>query len=187
MKASDTGSSHDRFMDPVRGDEVAKVDGAVAVGEDLAFQERWWTFEKIVWSFFLLVLLADVLGVFGAGWFAHTEIADAGSGMHVQYDRVARTGTPNMLAIQFGTDAAVDGKVQLIVSDSIVKALGAQRVIPQPESSTITAGGMLYNFPSGTPPGEVDFELQPAAPGIYSLTLQVRGHAAVSRRVVVLP
>ncbi len=187
MTAASAASNNNRFMDPVSGDEVPKIDGAIAVGEDLAFQERWWTFEEIIWSFFLLILLADVLGVFGAGWLAHAVIAEQGIGIRVRYDRVARTGTPNTLAVQFGNDAASDSKVQLIVSDSIVRGLGAQRVIPQPDKSAITAGGMIYTFPAGNPPGEVDFELQPGTPGIYHFTLQVPGHPAVSRRVVVLP
>ncbi len=107
--------------------------------------------------------------------------------MRVRYERVARTGTLHSIAVRFGSDAARQGKVQLTVSDSIVKGLGAQRVIPQPEISAIAAGGMIYTFPVAIPPGEVDFELQPPAPGIYSFTLQVHGHPPVSRRVLVLP
>ena len=175
------------FMDPVQGDEVPTIDDAIAVGEDLQFQERWWTFERVIWSVFALILLADVLGVFGAGWLARARIADPASGMQVRYDRVARTGTPNTLAVQFGPDAAVAGKVQLVVSDSVVKGLGAQRISPQPQTSAIAAGGMIYTFPAGNPPGSVEFELAPGAPGIYHFTLQVPGHAAISPRVVVLP
>jgi hypothetical protein len=166
---------------------VPMVDGAIAVGEDLAFQERWWTFETAVWFFFILLLAADVLGVFGAGWLAHAQITDVGAGIRVRYDRVVRTGTPSAMAVHFGDDAASGGKVRLTVSNSVVKSLGAQRVIPQPETSAIVAGGMMYTFPVGGSPGEVDFELQPAQPGIYRFTLQVPGHTAVSRRVVVLP
>jgi hypothetical protein len=175
------------LLDPVHGDEVPKVDDAIAVGEDLAFQERWWTFERVVWSFFGLVLLADVLGVFGAGWLAHVQVNDPSTAMHLHYDRVTRTGTPNSLAIQFAPDAAANGAVTLMVSDTVTKSLGAQRVIPQPQTSAISAGNMIYTFPAGKVPGEVDFELQPAAPGIYHFTLQVPGHTPLTRRVVVVP
>ena len=60
----------EKLLDPLKGDEVPKVDNAVAVGEDLEFQERWWTFERVIWSFFALILLADMLGAFGRGWLA---------------------------------------------------------------------------------------------------------------------
>ena len=177
----------EQLVDPISSEDVPRVDGAIAVGEDLAFQERWWSFERIAWTFFALVLLADVLGVFGAGWFAHTKLQQPRSGMLIKYDRVLRTGTPSSIAIQFGQDAVHDGKVQLSVSDSVVKALGAQRVIPQPETSAIIAGGMLYTFPAGVAPGEVDFELQPSAPTIQHFRLQVVGRPAVEARVLVMP
>jgi hypothetical protein len=180
-------AEHTQLLDPVSGEEVPKIDDAIAVGEDLAFQEHWWTFERIVWSFFLLILIADVLGVFGAGWFAHVKVDDPTTAMHVRYDRVTRTGTPNSVAIKFSPEAAANGTVKLIVSDSVVKSLGAQRVIPQPQTSAISAGNMIYTFPAGDIPGEVDFELQPAAPGVYPFTLQVPGHTAITRRVVVVP
>jgi hypothetical protein len=175
------------LLDPVRETDVPKVDNAIAVGEDLKFQERWWTLERIVWSFFVLILIADVLGVFGEGWLAKTQINQPGSGMFVKYDRVQRTGTPSKVAIQFGPDAVVDGKVRLFASDSIVKDLGAQRVIPQPETSAVAQNGLIYTFPSGNPPGEVDFELQPGFPGVRTFRLQVIGKPAISARVVVMP
>jgi hypothetical protein len=187
LSASTNARNNSHLLDPVNGDEVPKVDDAIAVGEDLAFQERWWTFERLVWFGFCAILLADVLGVFGAGWLAHARVEEPGLGMDVRYDRVARTGTPTTLAIQFGTDAAATGNVVLIASDSVVKGLGAQRVIPQPAATSIAAGSMTYTFPAGNPPGEVDFELQPGTPGIYQFTLQVQGHPSVTRRVVVMP
>jgi hypothetical protein len=107
--------------------------------------------------------------------------------MRVTYDHVVRSGTPCNLAVQFGADAAQGNSVQLVVSDSVVKSLGARRVIPQPDTSQIAAGRMMYTFPSANPPGEVDFELQPGAPGLYRFSLQVPGHPAVTRRVLVLP
>ncbi|SEB57673.1 hypothetical protein [Terriglobus roseus] len=176
-----------KLLDPVNGSEVPKVDNAIAVGEDLGFQERWWTFERIVWSFFVLVLIADVLGLFGAGWLAHAQVNDPATAMRVHYDRVARTGTPNSLAIHFAPDAVSGGVVKLIVSDSVIRKLGAQRVIPQPQTSAISAGTMVYTFPAGDVPGEVDFELEPGAPGIFHFTVRVPGHTSVTRRVVVVP
>lgn len=180
-------TDNSKLLDPVNGNEVPKVDDAIAVGEDLAFQERWWTFERITWSFFLAVLIADILGVFGAGWMSHVQVDDPATAMLLRYDRVVRTGTPNSMSIHFKPDAASDNKVSLIVSNTVIRKLGAQRIVPQPETSAIADGHMIYTFPAGNPPGEVDFELQPSSPGLYDFSLQVPGHAAVSRRVVVVP
>jgi hypothetical protein len=40
------------FEKPVT-DPVAKINKELAVGEDLAFQRRWWRFEGVVWAIFV--------------------------------------------------------------------------------------------------------------------------------------
>lgn len=176
------------FTQQVTGGEVPMVDDAVAVGEDLKFQERWWKFERITWSIFIVILLADVLGAFGGGPLAKAKIDEPGTGMNVTYERVERTGTPSMMSVQFGPDAVRDGKVTLFVSDTVVKGLGAQRVIPQPETSSLTGDGVTYTFPaSATAPGQVRFELSPSGPGVFRYRLQIPGKTGVMRSVVVMP
>jgi hypothetical protein len=180
-------TSNEHILDPVLDEDVPKVDDAVAVGEDLEFQERWWTFERVIWIFFTLILIADALGVFGAGWLAHRKVTPSNSGMSIYYDRVLRVGTPTMLGIQFGPDAIKDTEVTLDVSASVTKELGAQRVIPQPLTSVIQSGHVTYTFPASNRPGEVQFELQPGSPGYRSFKLQVPGHNPVEEHVLVLP
>lgn len=85
------------FSAPI-GDSVPKV-GDVAVGEDLNFQRKWWVFERLVWVFFLLILVADFLGVFGRGWAAKAEMSNAGHTLTVDYERVMRGGTPSTMTL----------------------------------------------------------------------------------------
>jgi hypothetical protein len=178
----------ERLIDPVNDEQVPRVDNAVSVGEDLKFQERWWRFERVVWWFFLLVLVADALGVFGRGWLAKAEDHRPGSGIDVFYERVERAETSSVLRVSFRPDAVVNGKAQLFISDSVVKKLGAQRIAPQPESSVIGNGGITYTFPvNAANPGDVEIGMQPEAPGIAHFTVQVPGREAVSERVVVMP
>lgn len=178
----------EKLIDPVNDDAVPQVDNAVSVGEDLKFQERWWRFERVAWLFFLLVLAADALGLFGRGWLAKAEDHRAGSGIDVFYERVARAETPTVLRVSFRPDAVVNGKAQLFVSESVVKKLGAQRIAPQPESSVLGNGGITYTFPSdATHPGDVQIGMEPEAPGVAHFTVQVPGREAVTERVVVMP
>ncbi len=176
-----------KLLDPVNGDEVPKVDNAIAVGEDLTFQERWWTFERIIWSIFLLIILADVLGAFGRGWLAKAELHGAGTGMDVKYERVARAMTPSVMTINFQPTAVHDGKVELFVSDSLIQQLGTQRVVPQPERSTIGQGGITYTFAASAPPAQIQFEMQPSFPGVHGFQLQVPGMERTGARVTVVP
>lgn len=178
----------ERLVDPVNDDQVPRVDNAVSVGEDLRFQERWWRFERVVWIFFLLVLVADALGVFGRGWLAKAQDHRTGSGFDLFYERVERAETSSILRVNFRPDAVVNGKAQLFVSDSVVKKLGAQRIAPEPESSVIGNGGITYTFPvDAAKPGDVQIDMQPQAPGIAHFTVQVPGREPVTERVVVMP
>jgi uncharacterized membrane protein YcaP (DUF421 family) len=77
--------------------------------------------------------------------------------------------------------------VQLWTSDSLVKPLGTHRVIPQPASSVLGGGGMLYTFPASTVPLTVEFQMQPAAIGSSELKLQMPGRATVRLHIFVMP
>ena len=172
---------------PVNDGSVPKVDNAVAVGEDLTFQQRWWTFERVIWSVFLLILMADVLGVFGRGWLSKAEIHEADTGIDVWYERVERANTPSILSIDFQLGAIENGKVNIFVSNSIVKELGNQRIAPQPQSSTIGNDGITYVFPATGTPARISFSLEPSFPGVHRFVLRVPGRHAATGKVTVVP
>ncbi len=177
----------DNFLQPTDSISVSKTDNAVNVGEDLAFQERWWKFERIIWGFFLLVIIADALGLFGQGWLAHSKLQQPGSAMEIKYDRIARETTPSQVTVQFAPEAADHDRVQLFVSNSVIDDLGNQRIAPQPLSSAIGNGGVTYTFPYTGAPSSVLLSLEPSKPGIFRFTMAVPGHQPASARVVVLP
>lgn len=168
-------------------DSIEKVNNEVAVGSDLEFQRRWWRFERVIWSLFGLLILADVLGFFGRGPFAKARLRTSDGTMDVQYERIERSATPSILIVQFGPSAIHDGKVRLWASESIVKRLGAQRVIPEPSASTIGDAGILYTFSAGSAPASVQFALQPLAPGSYNLSLRVPGSEQMTMNILVMP
>jgi len=166
-------------------DSVARINDEVAVGEDLDFQRRWWKFENAVWIFFAIVLLCTFAGLLGRGPLATTHRGNAS--LDIQYERIARTGTPNMLEVKFTPQAIRNGRVQLFVSDSIVKQFGAQRVIPAPLETSIGEGGLTYTFPASAPPASVKFALQPDGPGIFHFAVGIPGEPPVEAKVIVLP
>ncbi len=172
------------FQKPV-GDSVSKVNDEIAVGEDLGFQRSWWKFERVVWIFFGLLIVADLAGAFGRGPLADAHLEN--SAMAVKYERIERAESPSMLHIDFNASSIHDGKVQLFVSDSIVNKLGAERVIPAPEVSVVGNGGITYTFPATSTPASVAFALQPDSPGIEHFAVQVPGAAPLQARIVIVP
>jgi hypothetical protein len=169
------------------GDPVPKVDNEVAVGEDLQFQRRWWSFERIVMIVFFAMIALDLLGAFGRGVLARAHAPLSQGAADVKYERVERAGTPSILSIAFHEPAVRDGKVELWVDGALTKDLGTQRIIPQPATSTIDNDGIRYVFPVKSLPAGIQFALQPFHPGIYALHMRVEGRATDTFHIVVMP
>jgi len=167
---------------------VAKVNEEVAVGEDLAFQRAWWRFERIVWAFFVIIIVLDLGGAFGRGPMAQAQVTSANHSLSVHYERIERAGTPSILSVKMDAGAIRDGQATLFVSDSLVSGLGARRIIPEPASTRIGDGGLSYTFPITEPPFSVRFELEPPGAGRFPVEIAAGpGAAAVTAVVWVVP
>jgi hypothetical protein len=174
------------FSTPVK-DSVTKVNNEIEVGENLDFQRKWWRFENVVWVLFTLIIVLDIAGLFGRGPIAKAERHSADGTIDVKYERIERTDSPSILSINFGPSSIQDGKIQLYVSESLVKGLGAQRVVPAPLTSVLGDGGLTYTFPASKLPASVDLALEPSGPGLYDFTVGVAGAAPVHAKVFVVP
>jgi len=159
----------------------------VDIGEDLAFQRRWWRFETGVWIVFAIVIVADLAGVLGRGPLAHTERRATDGSLRVRYDRVQRMGTPTMVTIAPGAAAIHDGTLRLFVDTGLLEGLGVQRVIPEPLRSTLGEGGVTYTFTTTRLPMTVQLELSPQTIGSHTFVVGVPDGARVEGRSFVLP
>jgi hypothetical protein len=175
------------FKTPVE-DSVGKVNNEIAVGEDLEFQRKWWKFEKIVWVVFTIMVILDVIGLFGRGPLAHAKKQTADGSMVLKYDRIARYSSPSNLSVQFGPAAVHDNKIELLMSQDVISELGAQRISPQPTSSVLDGGKMLYTFPA-TPGAAamVQIAFQSSKPGMHHVEFQVPGSEPLHASVFVMP
>ncbi len=168
-------------------DSVAKTGGTVAVGEDLAFQQAWWKFERAVWIVFGLILVADVSGLLGRGPLSKAEAHTANGSLHVKYEKVERANTPSIMTVVPGASAIHEGTFKLFVSDSVVRELGTQRIAPQPAISTLGEGGVTYTFPATVLPVTVQLALQSSFIGSHAFRIGIPGQEAIEGKVLVLP
>ena len=168
-------------------DSVPKINDEVAVGEDLRFQRRWWKFENTIWTIFAIIVVLDLCGAFGRGPFANAHLRTPDGSLDIGYERIERFSTPSILTVNFGQNAIRDGKVQLWVSNSLVKGLGNQRIVPQPANSVIGQDGILYTFPITRTPASIEFALSPTLPGMDELRLLVPGFQEAKIRVIIMP
>ena len=168
-------------------DTVSKVNDELAVGSDLEFQHKWWRFTRVLWIVFTAIIVADLLGCFGRGFLANARLQTSDGAMNVKYERIERFSTPSILRVEFGPAAIHDGKIELWISETFIKSLGNQRVVPQPLSSVVGQGGISYTFPATTVPAAVEFALEPLTPGIYNLALRTPGSQELHARIFVMP
>jgi hypothetical protein len=173
-------------------DKIPRIDDAIAVGEDLKFQRTWWRFEQLAWLILILVLIADALGLLGRGWLARAQRATPDGALHVRYERIERTGTPSQMTIEFGPASIRNGRVHLFASESLVRELGAQRIIPEPLVSQLTPDGITYTFAATDSRATVSFALEPSFPGVHQIELRIPESDGspsdiVRARVAVLP
>jgi hypothetical protein len=168
-------------------DSVPKVDNKIAVGENLDFQRKWWRFERIIWTFFFLLLIADGLGLFGRGWLSKATQTDSGKTLSLDYERIERASTPSIMTLHFGPNAIHAGHIQVYVSESVIRPLGAQRISPQPATSVIGSDGITYTFDATQLPATAEIQLQPSFPGRHPFHIQVTGGQPVEGTVLVVP
>ncbi len=167
-------------------DSVPKVN-EIAVGEDLAFQRKWWRFERIIWLLFVVILVCDLLGLFGRGWFSKAKCSTPDHALTVDYQRIERASTPSTLTLHFDPSSVQDRHIVVFVSNGLIKSLGARRISPQPAISALSEGGVTYTFDVRSAPTIVEIRLQPQMPGEYAFRIQTAGNAPIRRTVLVVP
>ncbi len=168
-------------------DTVPKINDELAVGSDLEFQRRWQSLERIVWIFLVIFLVLSFLGFFGRGPMAKVTRKAPDGSMEVDYERFERFSTPSIFTIKVAPSAVHNHQVQLWVSEALVKPLGNQRVVPQPEKSEIGNGGVLYTFPAAETSASIEFQTQPSKLGKTELKLRIPGHSELDLNIFVMP
>jgi len=169
-------------------DTIPKIENELAIGEDLEFQRRWWRFEHVVWICFTIILALDIAGVFGRGPLSKAHAKTSDGAIHMTYERFARFQTPSLISLHLSPAAVRNGHIQLWVSQSIIKPLGNQRIIPQPATSELAQDGVLYTWPSGVRPDSVDFAIEPSTAGVEHFTVRLPELGdQLTERVIVYP
>lgn len=124
---------------------------SLEIGEDRAFQERYWRAQRIGWIVFALIVVAALAGLTGkSGPFARATISTA-DGV-IDYPRVTRWETDDDLRITLPPDAP--SEIQVEVSSAFARIFALEDVEPAPVRSFATGGGYRFVFASAPPVGE---------------------------------
>jgi hypothetical protein len=170
---------------PDQGAQAPKLN----IGDDEDFEKAWWRVEVGVWLFLCAFLACAAAGLWGRGWLANASASSTDAQLTVRFERILRFKTPSRMEVTISPALNHDGRISLWVSRDLLKQLGMQQVIPQPDRSVPQEDGVTYEWASGT--GNhlvgVAFDLQPEAPGMFLGSIQTDSLHRLTLRSIVLP
>lgn len=124
--------------------EVPKV-GSIQVSQDLEFQARQWTVQRVGWGAMALVVLAALVGVFGNGPLADATARSSDGAYEVEYSRFARHRAPSSIRVAL-REGAVASEARLAIDRGYADGMQIEQVYPEPESVEAGANEVVYTF-----------------------------------------
>jgi hypothetical protein len=123
--------------------------GALDVGQDLAFQRREWTVQRVGWVVMAVLVLAALLGLFGVGPLSAATVDEGG--LTVEYARFTRYRAPGTLRFAIPAEATTSGQVRLWLDRGTLDEIEVQAFVPEPDSAAGGEDRVVYTFQADEP------------------------------------
>lgn len=136
--------------------------GDLDINQDLRFQYRIWTAQRVGWAMIGLLALAALAGAFGDGLLSRTAITGSSLPLSLEYERFTRYQSLSTLRIHLNADAFGDGRGYVWISREYLARVQIQAMTPIPRRAEVSPTGVTYEFEVGEPPhgGEVILHLE---------------------------
>jgi hypothetical protein len=145
--------------------------GDLEINEDLVFQKRSWTVQRIGWVIMALVLAAALLGLFGAGPLSRATAGTEDEALWVEYDRFSRLLKTTDLKVHATSES---GEVRLWISREYLEKVEISHITPTEDSAEAAQDGVFYVFQSAEPLTIV-IHLRAAQAGLISGEMRLDG------------
>jgi hypothetical protein len=138
--------------------------------QDLHFQHRTWTIQRLGWGVIALILLGACLGLFGHGPFSETTARDPTVPLSLDYERFGRYQSEMTLRLHVHGGAVSQGAVRIWFSGDYLSKVHIEHIMPTPETAEISPTGMTYVFRQTRPelPADIIVDLQAQTIGVIS-------------------
>jgi hypothetical protein len=100
--------------------------------QDLEFERRTWTIERLGWVVLAMVGLAALIGLLGPGPLSKTIAGEEGGALWLEYSRFGRLKAPLTLRLHLGPKAGQHGSVRLWLSREYLEGVKVESVTPPP-------------------------------------------------------
>lgn len=120
--------------------------GDLILEQDLKFERREWKAERIAWIVMALIIVAALLGLFGAGPLSLTTAENDEGTLKVQYERFGRRGAPATITFDLVPTPADEDTATLAVDRGYLEGFRIDQIAPQPQDVTAEGDRLIYTF-----------------------------------------
>lgn len=120
--------------------------GDLEIPQDIRFEKRDWTFQRIGWIGMLLVALAALAGLLGPGPLTRMTAGQKDSALWVEYYRFERVEAPTDLKINIGPGAASGSELRLWIDRGYVENAEIEELSPEPNRYEAGPDRMIYIY-----------------------------------------
>jgi hypothetical protein len=125
--------------------------GDLELKQDLEFERRSWTTERISWAVGAIAVLAALAGLFGSGPLSKTTAGEQGGPLWLEYSRFGRFRAPLMVRVHIGPNAVQQGPVRLQLGRHYLENVQIEGVTPPPEQVEAGPDYLTYVFAVSEP------------------------------------
>lgn len=120
-----------------------KSKSAFQVDEDRAWQEKFWTAQRVGWAMMALLVLVAFTGALGKGGPLASASARTPAGT-VEYPRVTRSQSSEQIVVKLSPQA--EGEVEVELSSGFLQLFTLRSIHPEPSQSEVTGEGQRFAF-----------------------------------------
>lgn len=156
--------------------------GDLEIDQDVEFQEREWVVQRVAWVVMLVIIVAGLSGLFGAGPLSAATAGESDDPLAVEYQRFVRHDGRTTVTVRVGGGQSAEDQVEVWVATDYLDGFEIRGVSPEPEEVRSEGGGLIYEFAVGDPTQrvEVTFSLQPRRMGRLTGEIGVPGGQTVT-------
>lgn len=165
------------------------VDEEFEVGFNADFELRWHRAEqagRVVMAAFVAAALA---GLLGRGPFSHAHARAKDGSLGVDYEPVARFGTPTQITLHLHNATDTARAATVFLSPHVIEPMGGARAMPRPEAAAASGGGLVLRIRLAADQHDalVRLDAHPTAIGPVQLQAQVDGGAVLRWTQFIVP
>jgi hypothetical protein len=125
---------------------IEQVEHTIEMDEALNLHKTGWTVQRIGWTFFMLIVILALLGLFGNGIISHRKTETAGN--MVEYERYGRF--ENSTSIHFLANNE-NGQAVLHIPQQYLQHFELEKITPEPDRQMVLNGHYVYSFQADAP------------------------------------